>query len=134
MWKAPSSLKRCVQRLLESKNIFMSCRCKNHHVLFILGPCPLYFGATRVNVRWLVCHWWTFIFFPFFLFIPPKITGWYSLLLVFQILFLFFWFLIFVLGLFVKILFISISSFYSKYGILFLPIWSLLFWFLLSFC
>jgi hypothetical protein len=56
------------------------------------------------------------------------------LLLVFQISFLFFWFLIFVLGLFVKILFISISSFYSKYGILFLPIWSLLFWFLLSFC
>jgi hypothetical protein len=29
-------------------------------------------------------------FFPSFLFIPPKITGWYSLLLVFQILFLFF--------------------------------------------
>jgi hypothetical protein len=98
------------------------------------SSCPLHFGATRVNVRWLVCHWWTFIFFPSFLFIPPKITGWYSLLLVFQILFLFFWFLIFVLGLFVKNLFISISSFYPKYGILFLPIWSLLFWFLLSFC
>jgi hypothetical protein len=54
------------------------------------SSCPLHFGATRVNVRWLVCHWWTFIFFPSFLFIPPKITSWYYLLLVFQILFLFF--------------------------------------------
>ena len=25
---------------------------------------PLHFGATHVNVKWLVCHWWAFIFFP----------------------------------------------------------------------
>jgi hypothetical protein len=38
---------------------------------------------------WLVIGGLLF-FFPSFLFIPPKITGWYSLLLVFQISFLFF--------------------------------------------
>jgi len=77
-------------------------------------------GVARVDCGWEICRLWSFLsfflfFFSSFIFPPLKITGWSSLLLIFQLRFLFFWFFIFVLGYFVKVLFVFNSIIQSQF-------------------
>jgi hypothetical protein len=75
----------------------------------------------------VICCWW--IFFSFFSSSPLKITVWSSLVLIFQLQSLLSWFLIF-FGYFVKVFLVFNFILQIKFMILFLPIWSSLFWFL----
>ena len=83
-------------RLSRSKNTILSLSLEvpqHSHI----------FGAVRVSVGLFIVGGPLFSFFFLFL---PKMAAWSYLLLVFQIQILFFWFLFFVLGPFINVLFI----------------------------
>ena len=107
-----------------SKNVFLSCCWKRHRVLFLIARCVL-----AMVIRFIASK-------PFSLSPPPKNTVWSFLLLVFQLqsVFFFFWFLIFILGHFVEVVFVFnfiIKSQFTKYYIF--VIYSLFFWSLFFF-
>ena len=87
-----------------AKTALLLCRWKYYHFLFLLVRCVM--EADR---------WFMVIVFPFsFLSFPLKSTRWPSLILIFQFQSSFFWFLIFVLSTFIKILFVfNLSFFFS---------------------
>jgi hypothetical protein len=91
-----------------------------------LSCTPLPCGAPYVFFRDLICCRWTFLFFSL-LYKNDSLT---PLLLVFQLLSLFFWFLYFVLGPFIEILFVFNFIFQSQFKF---SIWSLFFLFIILF-
>jgi hypothetical protein len=105
VWEASTPFQRCVWRFPAPKTIISLCHCKCRRIFFFFGQCLL-----KLSGQFVVCEAF-FFFFVSFLFSSSKMTAWSSLLLIFQIQSIFFWFLIFVLGLFVNIYLFWISSF-----------------------
>jgi len=101
-YKVPTHFRWRVWHLLSAKNALPPCHWKCRCALFLL--------VWHIDSDGVVCCQWGF-FLSSFLSSPLKFTVWFSLLLVFQLQSLFFLFLIFILHLLVKVLFILISSF-----------------------
>jgi len=96
-WVASTHFGQRVWSLSTSKNILLSCCWKRRHVLFLLV--------------WHYRRWWlgfSLVSLSSFISLSPplKIIAWHSLLLLFQLQFLFFLFLIFVFSSFLEVLFV----------------------------
>ena len=125
----------CILRMINYYLNVKNCRHMRYSLIlrepFVLSlkelPRSLSVCTACVSDDGLIYHRWSFFFFSSSL----KITFFFCL--VFQLQTLFIWFLIFFLGIFVKLLFIFNFIIQSQCHILYFLICSLFFWFLIFF-
>jgi hypothetical protein len=108
-------------------------------IKYIISMCHLICWYLLFQIRWrestVMGRFLTRMIFFLFLFplLPLKNSDWSSLLLIFQLQSLFFWYLIFVLDPFVKNLYLFNFILQSQFVMYFFSMWSSFFWFLIYF-